>query len=184
MHEKTRPGRRAFLKASAISAVALTPALTPALRGARAASDANPTSDDFTYEVTRTDAEWKARLTDDEYHILRKGGTEKFNASPYHGEMPDGTYACKGCDLPLYDSKWKKVVDMGFVFFKQSHPNAVLTGIDIFNPYKKKTDEVDALIEVHCRRCGSHMGHILIVTKGNILHCINGTSLQFTPASA
>ena len=100
--------------------------------------------------------------------------------------MPDGTYACKGCDLPLFDGKWKQVVDMGFVFFHQARPNSLLTSIDLFNPYrdKKAGDPPDALIEVHCRRCGSHMGHILIVTKGTILHCIDGTSLTFSPARA
>ncbi len=179
MYGKTSNGRRAFLKATALSAVAMA----PGLRGAKAETQANSPDDGFKFEVRRTEEEWRAILTPEEYHIMREGGTEKFNESPYHAEMPEGTYACKGCNLTLYSSKWKKVVDMGFVFFKHAEPNSVLTGLDIFNPYMKKK-EPDALTEVHCRRCGSHMGHILIVTKGNMLHCINGTSLQFTPASA
>lgn len=182
MHGKIRPARRAFLKASALSAVALL----PTIRVANASYNASAEGDDFTYEVVRTDAEWKALLSEDEFQVMREGGTERFNSSAYREEMPDGTYACKGCDLVLYESQWKVVVDMGYVFFKHSRTNALLTTVDTFFPYGDKKDDKprDALIEVHCRRCGSHMGHTLIVGKAGLLHCINGTSLNFTPETA
>ncbi len=175
--------RRAFLKAGALAAVAALPGLRPGEAKAQSTEARCPPADDFTFEVTRSEEAWRALLSDEEYRIMREGGTEKFNASPYHGPMPEGTYTCKGCCLTLYSSKWKKVLDMGFVFFRHSEPNAVLTGIETFNPYMKK-EEPKALTEVHCRRCGSHLGHILIVVPGEMLHCINGTALRFVPATA
>lgn len=181
MQSPPQRGRRAFLKASALSAVAIT----PAFRAASADTGATRPDEAFSYEVTRTKEEWKARLNDKEYEILRRGGTELPNSHEYAGEMPEGTYACRGCDLTLYDSIWKVVLDAGYVFFKYSRENAILTGVDETPPYgaADKDGARDAMIEVHCRRCGSHMGHILLV-QGQVLNCINGTSLAFTAATA
>jgi len=122
----------------------------------------------FRYEVQRTEAEWRARLSEDEYTILREGGTEPRNSSPLAAETRNGTYACKGCDLPIYSSSQKIILPQGWVFFHHSYENAVLTGID------------NGQIEAHCRRCGSHLGHILYV-QSKIVHCINGSALSFTP---
>jgi len=181
MHGKIRPGRRAFLKASALSVVAFA----PSMRAANAAAEASADENEFAFEITRSEAEWKSHLSEEEYRILRQGGTEKFNSSPYRSEMPEGNYACKGCDLKVYDSKWKVVVDRGYVFFKHSRTNSVLSAVDVYFPYGDKNDDEpnDALIEVHCRRCGSHMGHTLVVGKAGLLHCINGASVHFTPKS-
>jgi len=98
-------------------------------------------------------------------------------------ETRDGTYSCKGCDLTLFDSKWKSPVDKGWVFFHQSRSNAVLTGIEGKPPseYGMKNPP-PSMIEVHCRRCGSHLGHILKVMD-EVLYCCDGTGMNFTPAS-
>ena len=169
--------RRFFLKASALSAVAITPALNTA-------SAASGNNGNFEFEITRSKEQWHERLTDDEYRVLRDGKTEKPHSHPYATSTDKGIYSCQGCDLEVYDSSWKVILDKGWVFFKNSSPNSLLTSID-GGPSGKEVDNLGrfTMIEVHCRRCGSHMGHILLV-DGELLHCINGTSLQFTPESA
>lgn len=136
---------------------------------------------DHAYTVGYTEEEWKSRLTEEEFRIMRMGGTEHKKTSPHWKETRAGAYNCKGCNLGLYDSEFKVPLKKGWVFFSHSEPDSVLTGIDLITNYgwraKKK-----AAIEAHCRRCGSHLGHVLYVEK-QILHCINGASLTFTPAS-
>ena len=151
------------------------PAQNPAQpSGPSPLSDAPPADMSITsasglrYEVQRTDADWRARLSEHEYAILREGGTEPRHSSPLATETRNGTYACKGCELPIYSSSEKIILPQGWVFFHHSYDNAVLTGVD------------QGHIEAHCRRCGSHLGHILYV-ETQVLHCINGTSLIFTP---
>lgn len=143
-------------------------------------------NDTFTYEVTRSEEEWRERLTWLEYRIMRENGTEIRRSNPNWEETRDGTYQCRGCDLTLYESQWKTVLDIGWVFFHQSCPDAILMGIDGPNPDLSEAMPVaqnEAMIEAHCRRCGSHLGHILTV-EGTTLHCINGTSLGFIPSEA
>lgn len=125
--------------------------------------------DVFHYEVQYSDAEWRTRLTPAEYKILRAGGTEERHSHHFTQKTDPGTYSCKGCDLPIYLSEEKVNLDIGWVFFKHSLPDAVLLGQD------------EGQIEAHCRRCGSHLGHVLFV-KSDILHCINGTALGFEDA--
>ena len=125
--------------------------------------------DIFHYEVQYTDAEWRARLSPAEYKILRGGGTEDRNSHHFTRKTDPGTYACKGCDLPLYLSEEKVILDIGWVFFKYAIPDSVLFG------------QEDVRIEAHCRRCGSHIGHVLYV-QGQILHCVNGIALEFADA--
>ena len=174
------PTRRAVLAGSAAALGGLAAA-------GRTASAGTTTDDGFTYEITRTDAEWRERLSDFEHYVLREGGTELRRQSPLWEETRAGTYACRGCDLTLYESPWKQVLDIGWVFFHQSCPNAILMDIDGGSPYGSMgggdPNRPPALIEAHCRRCGSHLGHILTV-KGKTLHCINGKSLTFESAAA
>ena len=127
-------------------------------------------SDVFQYEVTYTDAEWRSRLSPAEYQILRANGTEQRHSHRFTQKTDTGTYSCKGCDLPVYLSEQKINLDIGWVFFRHALPDSTL-----FN------QEDDGRIEAHCRRCGSHLGHVLYV-EGQILHCINGTALGFKDA--
>lgn len=165
--------RRGFLNASAASALAI---------GTVKASNASPNTDTFPYEIVRTDEEWRAMLTKPEYVILRKGSTELPKTSPLWNNTTPGQYDCRGCDLPLYQGNWKVDLDKGWAFFSHSEPNSVMTSID--GPvleYGAMAQGPGAMLEVHCRRCGSHLGHI--VYTGVLVHCINGTSLKFTAST-
>jgi peptide-methionine (R)-S-oxide reductase len=166
--------RRAMLKGSALAITA-----APLAGAADAAVPAG--RDDFAYEVRRSDADWRARLGDADYRVLRMGGTEEPKSSPLWNETRAGNYDCKGCGLPLYDAVWKVDVDKGWAFFRQSVPNALLMNIDWPADAAENLDLGRlTVIEVHCRRCGGHMGHIVRVDM-QVLHCINGASLSFTP---
>jgi peptide-methionine (R)-S-oxide reductase len=158
-------------------------ALAPLLPRLAAASTAPlPAEAPCTYEVTRTDAQWRAMLNDLEYAVMREGGTEKRHTSLLAFEERPGRYDCRGCGLAVFDSDWKvQHFDIGWVFFTQSRPDAILTAIDPgFTPMEGEIAPAPT-IECHCRRCGSHFGHILHV-RDQVVHCLNGTSLTFTAA--
>jgi len=176
------PTRRGFIGGTALAALGLAQA-----GRARAAADPSQAPDaPFTYEVQRSEAKWRAMLTEHEYAILREGGTEEQRSSEYWDSEAEGMFCCKGCNLTLFDSRWQTYPGPGWVFFRQSEPNAVLTDIDASDPYGGSGMQVPdalALIEVHCRRCGSHLGHILTYNNAT-LYCVNGASLTFRPAEA
>ena len=139
---------------------------------------------EFVYQITRTDAEWREFLTPEEFRILREGGTEAMHSSPLVTEKREGIYRCRGCDLEHYEALWKVPLEIGWVFFRHSQPNSVLTAID-GAPFDDDGNDIRILaaVEVHCRRCGSHLGHI-VHAEGQLVHCINGASLVFAPAAA
>jgi peptide-methionine (R)-S-oxide reductase len=171
--------RRRFFATSSAAALSLGAAST-----ARAATEPQLHGSDMTYEITKTEEEWRAQLNEFEYEILRNGRTEKPKTSPLWEETAEGSYHCKGCELKAYEGRWKSNLDKGWVFFFHSEPDAVLTGIDgAVAEYGQMSAGFAANIEVHCRRCGSHLGHIIYV-EDLIRHCINGTALNFHPASA
>jgi len=143
-------------------------------------SDVAAREPDFKYEFVQTEAEWKSQLSNSEYGILREGKTELQKSSPLWNENKNGDYRCKGCKLLVYSSDYKVNLNKGWVFFKQSEPDSVLMGIDLVTSYGR-SDKANTAIEAHCRRCGSHFGHMLYI-KSDILHCINGASLTFTPS--
>ncbi|EKE45648.1 hypothetical protein OCGS_0265 [Oceaniovalibus guishaninsula JLT2003] len=168
--------RRAFLSGAAGGALL---AAAPARAQDTQAAGSDGT---FAYEVTRSPDEWRAALTDEQFRVLREGATERPNISPYASRNDPGTYRCIGCDLPLFRSDHWTELPMGFVFFTQAIPNAVLLGIETTD-YNGLMPEPIELTEVHCRRCGGHLGHI-IAPDADPLHCINGTALRLDPAEA
>ncbi len=175
------PSRRTFLVGAGLAATT-TPLMTTSLAAQRAADDT------FPYEVQRTEEEWRAMLSEDEYSIMREGGTEPRFTSDLWNEERAGTYHCKGCDLKIYDSEWKVILPIGWVFWFHSEPNSVLTGIDIIPADMSEASEDmpaedQVALEVHCRRCGSHLGHIFSIEE-EVTHCINGSALNFTPSAA
>lgn len=128
------------------------------------------------FEVTRTDAQWRARLNTLEYKVMRKEGTERAGSSPLDKVYDAGTYHCKGCDLAVYPSKTKFDSGTGWPSFWQSLPDAVRT--------KPDNTLFTTRTEVHCRRCGSHFGHIFNdgPAPTGKRHCLNGVSLVFNAA--
>ena len=125
------------------------------------------------FEITRTDAEWRALLTNAQYDVMRQEGTERPGSSDLDKNYADGTYHCRGCDLALYPSSTKYDSGTGWPSFYASLPNAVGTKPD------RKLFRVRT--EVHCRRCGSHLGHIFDdgPQPTGKRHCLNGVSLVF-----
>ena len=125
------------------------------------------------FEVTRTDAEWRAMLSKLEYKVMRKEGTERAGSSPLDKLYDEGTYVCRGCDLPLYSSRHKFDSGTGWPSFWKALPDAIATKPDrtVWGVYT----------EAHCRRCGSHLGHIFDdgPRPTGKRHCINGVSLVF-----
>lgn len=128
------------------------------------------------FEVVRSDAEWRAMLTDLEYRVMRQDGTEPAGSSPLDKVYAAGTYHCKGCDLPLYSSEAKYDSGTGWPSFRRALPDAVATRPDR-SFFVVRT-------EVHCRRCGSHLGHIFDdgPPPTGKRHCLNGASLVFRAA--
>jgi peptide-methionine (R)-S-oxide reductase len=125
------------------------------------------------FEVTRTEAEWRAMLTDLQYRVMREEATERAGSSPLDKNYADGTYVCRGCDLDLYASEAKYDSGTGWPSFYQSLQNAVAT--------KPDRGLFSVRTEVHCRRCGSHLGHIFDdgPQPTGKRHCLNGVSLVF-----
>ena len=129
-----------------------------------------------TFEVRHTPAEWKKRLGEARYRILREAGTEPPFTSPLNKEHRKGVFACAGCALPLFSSATKFDSGTGWPSFWQALPNAIATHTDrSFG--MSRTEE-------HCRRCGGHLGHIFDdgPKPTGKRHCINGLSLVFRPA--
>jgi len=125
------------------------------------------------FEIMRTEAEWRAMLTDVEYAVMREEETETPYSSTLNKETRKGLYHCKGCSLSVYSSAHKYDSGTGWPSFTESLADAVGTKPDN-TLFTRRT-------EVHCRRCGSHFGHIFDdgPQPTGKRHCLNGVSLTF-----
>jgi peptide-methionine (R)-S-oxide reductase len=134
------------------------------------------TSNSETFEVTKTEAEWKAILTPEQYKVLRQHGTERSHTSPLDKQYGAGKYHCAGCDLPLFSSETKFNSGTGWPSFYDPLPQAIATSTD--------RSFFMTRVEVHCRRCGGHLGHVFDdgPAPTGKRYCMNGVSLKFIPA--
>jgi peptide-methionine (R)-S-oxide reductase len=127
------------------------------------------------FEVEKTDAEWRKQLSPGAYRVLREHGTERAGTSPLDKEKRTGTFACAGCGLPLFASHAKFDSGTGWPSFFQPLTDAVATREDS-GLFMVRT-------EVHCRRCGGHLGHVFDdgPAPTGQRFCMNGVCLAFEP---
>ena len=129
-------------------------------------------------QVSHSDAEWRKMLTADQYAVLRKEGTERPFSSPLLHEERAGTFACAGCDRPLFSSKTKFDSGTGWPSFWAPLDNAVSTTQD--DSYGMTRTAVT------CRRCAGHLGHVFDdgPKPTGLRYCMNGLAMKFNPDAA
>ncbi|MFJ4679981.1 MULTISPECIES: peptide-methionine (R)-S-oxide reductase MsrB [unclassified Kitasatospora] len=133
----------------------------------------------MSYEVQKSDAEWRAELTPEEYHVLREAGTER----PFVGEYTDtrtvGVYSCRACGAELFSSETKFDSHCGWPSYYSP-----LAGDSV--EYLEDSSLGMRRVEVRCKKCGSHLGHVFegegYDTPTDQRYCINSISLRFEPA--
>jgi len=128
------------------------------------------------FEVTKTPEEWKATLTPEQYAVLREADTERPWTSPLNKEKRSGTFVCAACALPLFKSETKFESGTGWPSFYAPIEGNV--GVEQDFSWGMLRDEV------HCRRCGGHLGHVFNdgPKPTGLRYCINGVALDFIPA--
>lgn len=135
-----------------------------------------PASDEGIDWANLTEAQWRERLSDAQFEVLRREGTERPGSSPLNQETREGIYACAGCALPLFSSETKYESGTGWPSFWQALDGALNTKTD----YRIWTPRT----EYHCARCGGHQGHVFDdgPPPTGQRWCNNGIALQFIPA--
>jgi peptide-methionine (R)-S-oxide reductase len=130
------------------------------------------------FEIAKSADEWKKLLTAPQYYVLREHGTERPGTSALNQEKRKGVYSCAGCDLPLFSSATKYESGTGWPSFYDVLPEAVGTQVDR-SLFMTRT-------EVHCRRCGGHLGHVFDdgPRPTGLRYCMNGVALKFKPDRA
>lgn len=131
---------------------------------------------DKPFEIEKSDAEWRAQLGPEQYRVLRGHGTERAGTSPLDKEYGPGAYRCAGCDLPLFTSETKFDSGTGWPSFWAPIEDAVGTTSDR-SFFMTRT-------EVHCRRCGGHLGHVFDdgPRPTGLRYCMNGAAMKFDRA--
>lgn len=134
------------------------------------------TASEGEFEITRTEEEWRALLSENQFLVLREEQTERPYTSDLLSEKRDGIYHCAGCDLPVYSSETKYDSGTGWPSFWASLDGAIGT--------KEDNTLFMTRTEVHCRRCGGHFGHIFDdgPEPTGKRHCLNGLALTFKAA--
>jgi peptide-methionine (R)-S-oxide reductase len=133
-------------------------------------------ADAATFELVKSDEEWKRLLSSAAYKVLRHESTERPYSSPLNKEHRKGIFACAGCDLPLFSSATKFESGTGWPSFYQPLSDAVRSSTD--------RSLLIARTEVHCRRCGGHLGHVFDdgPKPTGLRYCMNGVAMTFKPA--
>lgn len=130
-----------------------------------------------TFEITKTPEEWRKILTPEQFYVLREHGTERAGSSPLDKVYDKGIYECAGCGLPLFSSETKFNSGTGWPSFYAPIEDAIGTSVDK-GFFMTRT-------EVHCRRCGGHLGHVFKdgPPPTGLRYCMNGVALKFVPAA-
>ena len=134
----------------------------------------------MTTKISKTDAEWRAELTPDQYQVLRQAATERPWTGEYVDNHDDGTYRCAGCGAELFDSETKFESGSGWPSFTEPK---VAEAVEL------KRDVAHGMIrtEVVCKRCGGHLGHVFEDgprDKGGLRYCMNSCALDFQPIAS
>ena len=131
---------------------------------------------DALFPVAKSNDEWRACLTPEQYRVLREHGTEPSGTSPLNDEKREGVYRCAGCGAPLFDSNTKYDSGSGWPSFTEARKAAIGTSIDKSH-FMVRT-------EVHCLKCGGHLGHVFAdgPEPGGLRFCMNGAALDFDAA--
>lgn len=169
--------RRQFLLASGgLGVAALALEVLPRLSGVDAL--VAPALADEVFEVSHSDAEWRSLLSPQQYQVLLEEGTERAYSSPLNDEHRAGTFACAGCALALFSSTTKFDSHTGWPSFWAPLEHAVAQRSDRSLGMQRT--------EVHCRRCGGHLGHVFDdgPAPTGLRYCMNGLAMNFTVQAA
>jgi peptide-methionine (R)-S-oxide reductase len=130
-------------------------------------------ADESRFEVSKADEEWRASLSPEQYEVLRRHGTEMRGTSPLNAEKRDGTFHCAGCGEPLFPSDTKYESGSGWPSFFAPIKGAIGTRVD--------RSHLMMRTEVHCRRCGGHLGHVFEdgPAPTGLRFCMNGVAMTF-----
>jgi len=126
--------------------------------------------------MQNTDDEWRAKLTAEQYHVLRKHGTERSGSSPLNSEKRGGTFKCAACGQPLFSSDAKFESGTGWPSFWQPLDDQAVASTTDRSLFMERT-------EVHCAKCEGHLGHVFPdgPRPTGMRYCMNGVALQFEP---
>jgi peptide-methionine (R)-S-oxide reductase len=162
--------RRQFLTFAAVT-IGLGPVV--AWLGCRPGVEADVSE----FPFQKTDAEWRASLSEEQYRVLRAHATERAFTSPLNDEKREGTFICAGCGHPLFASATKYDSGTGWPSFWEPLPGAIGTSVD--------RTFVMVRTEVHCARCGGHLGHVFPdgPKPTGLRYCMNGDAMTFVPGS-
>ena len=166
-----------MLSRRTFSFTSLATATAALLSSAGSVSAGDPAKKE-TFPVTKTPEEWKKILPPEQYHVLRDHGTERAFTSPLDKVYSAGDYHCAGCNTLLFKSDTKFDSRTGWPSFWKPLDNAIGTTVDK-SLFMSRT-------EVHCRRCGGHLGHVFDdgPKPTGLRYCMNGVAMKFIPKAA